>query len=177
MEGGVAARHSQFLEHFVKHESSLFAFVVSRGIRGSGADDVLQSIAMVLWEKFDDFEPGTNFKAWAFSVARIEILRFVGDQKRHSRLIRLDAATLDELESLEMEEPDGLVSYRRDILLEGVSKLGDNAKSLVRLRYGDGLPIDEMAEQLRATSAAVRVRLFRVRKWLGNCVQANIEGA
>ncbi len=177
MEGGVTVKHGQFLELFVRHESSLFAFVVSRGIRGSGADDVLQSIATVLWEKFDDFELGTNFKAWAFSVARIEILRFVGDQKRHSRLIRLDEGTLNELEALEVDPPDGLIGYRKDVLLECVSKLGDNAKSLVRLRYGDGLPIDEVAEQLRATSAAVRVRLFRVRKWLGNCVQTNLKEA
>ena len=128
-------------------------------------------------EKFDEFDPGTNFKAWAFAVTRIEILRFVGDRKRHSKVMNLDEKTLEELDDLEMREPEEIADFRKDTLLECVGKLGDAEKGLVRLRYGDGLSIKEIARRLRATGATLRVKLFRIRQWLGDCVRTGLKGA
>ncbi len=33
-------------------------------------DDVLQDTNVVLWEKMEQFELGSNFQTWAFAVAR-----------------------------------------------------------------------------------------------------------
>jgi RNA polymerase sigma-70 factor (ECF subfamily) len=34
------------------------------------ADDVMQDVAVVLWEKYGEFRDGGDFRSWAFGVAR-----------------------------------------------------------------------------------------------------------
>ena len=39
-------------------------------------EDVFQAANLVLWRKFDQFEPGTNFFAWACQIIRYEVLKY-----------------------------------------------------------------------------------------------------
>jgi RNA polymerase sigma-70 factor (ECF subfamily) len=45
------------------------AFVRCLLVRSDDVDDVLQDINAVLWEKADEFKPGTDFWAWASQIA------------------------------------------------------------------------------------------------------------
>ena len=38
------------------------------------ADDVLQDVNRIPWEKADEYEAGTNFAAWANRVAYFQVL-------------------------------------------------------------------------------------------------------
>ncbi len=53
----------------------------------AAAHDVMQQANATLWRKRDEFAPGTNLRAWAFSVARYEVLNHRKQQARHSRLV------------------------------------------------------------------------------------------
>ena len=46
------------------------------------AEDVLQEANMVLWEKFDQYVPGTSFFAWACRVIRFQVLKYREKQAR-----------------------------------------------------------------------------------------------
>lgn len=66
--------HSEKTHEFIKlltgHQSALRAFIVSLMPGSPDVQDVLQDTNVVIWEKMDSFEPGTNFKAWVFTIAR-----------------------------------------------------------------------------------------------------------
>ena len=47
----------------------LRAYLSSLLYGGSDVDDVLQDVAALLWHKIGDYQPGTNFGAWACRVA------------------------------------------------------------------------------------------------------------
>jgi RNA polymerase sigma-70 factor (ECF subfamily) len=68
------------------------------------ADDVMQEISVVLWEKFDSFRDGADFKAWAFGVARFEVLAWLRDRGR-DRLV-LDEEVITKIaEETTADEP------------------------------------------------------------------------
>jgi RNA polymerase sigma-70 factor (ECF subfamily) len=63
------------------------------------ADDILQETNLVLWSKQDEFTPGTDFRVWAFRVARYQVMayrkrqsldRLVFGDELIDRLARLD---------------------------------------------------------------------------------------
>ena len=62
----------EFTRLLLENQKRIWGLVLSLVPRGSDADDVMQETCAVLWRKFDQFEAGTNFGAWAL---RIEIGR------------------------------------------------------------------------------------------------------
>ena len=52
-----------------KIQPALYAYVGSLTGGSAGVADVVQETNLLIWEKRDDFESGTNFKAWAFRIA------------------------------------------------------------------------------------------------------------
>ena len=58
-----------------------FRFIYSL-VRGRhSSEDVLKDVSVVLWKKFDSFEIGTDFGAWAMCVARFTVLNWRRDRK------------------------------------------------------------------------------------------------
>jgi len=167
--------HAEFLKLFLKHNSSLYAFILARGVRPDRADDLLQNTAAVLWSKFREFQPGTNFLAWAFMVTRLEILKSFEKDRTQSRVLTLDEETIEQLESLEIHGHEEILEDRKDILVGCLNKLGEAAGQLIRLRFGDALPFEDIARRLSLSSAAVRVKVCRIMKALRDC--ASLSGA
>jgi len=66
--------HRRFLRLFTAYEGAVRAFVRRLVPTRTGADDVLQDVSVVLWEKFESFRDGADFRAWAFGVAQFEAL-------------------------------------------------------------------------------------------------------
>ncbi|MBX2851645.1 MAG: hypothetical protein KTR15_07875 [Phycisphaeraceae bacterium] len=59
------------------------------------AEKILQRTNVVLWEKSQDFQPGTNFQSWAYKVVQFEVLTY---RKRAGRERHLfDSELLDTL--------------------------------------------------------------------------------
>jgi len=167
--------HAHFLELFLKNQGSLYAFILSRGIVPEAADDVFQNMAAALWEKFETFEPGSNFRAWAFAVARIEVQRYRDQQRGVARQIQLDGETLQKLEDLETTGNESLLDFRKEQLARCLQKIGASERALVKMRYGDRTSFDDIARRLQVSATAARIRLCRIRQWLRNCVLAGLR--
>ena len=70
--GGVDPRKvTQFVELYTQHYTQLRYYLMSLIPSPSDAADVIQETSLVLWEKFDFFEVGTNFYAWSCKIARL----------------------------------------------------------------------------------------------------------
>ena len=59
---------------FVRHENSIRTFVRALQPSLADADDVLQETFLTVSRKASTFELGTNFVAWACSIARLKVL-------------------------------------------------------------------------------------------------------
>lgn len=57
-------------EEILEHLPSLRAFAMSLTRDRSVADDLVQETVARAWEKIEQFQPGTNLRAWMFTILR-----------------------------------------------------------------------------------------------------------
>ena len=86
-------RGEQFVRLYLQNQKRIQGLILALVPRGADADDVLQEASAVLWQKFSEFEPGTNFAAWALRIARYQVMAYYTTQKRQRA--RLSDETLD----------------------------------------------------------------------------------
>lgn len=167
-----ASQQAEFVGHVTRHQAMLRAYIISLMPGMDGVDDVLQETNLVLWEKRAAFQAGTNFRAWACAVARLEV-------KTHRRkLLRLGKVTLDEdlAEQLAQhcEAPSGEVDERLRALDRCLGRLRENERQLLEHRYFSKLPLEKFAVRCGRSVESLRVTLFRVRAGLRKCINGEL---
>ena len=64
---------------------SLRAFAVSLSQNADRADDLVQETLVKAWDKHESFQPGTNLKAWLFTILRNE---FYSQMRKRGREVQ-----------------------------------------------------------------------------------------
>ncbi len=164
-------RTQEFLELLTRHDRALGVYVHSLVNVAADADDILQQTKLILWRCFDQFEAGTHFLAWARKTAFHQILTYRRQTKREH--LPLSEETLEALHH-EVERLSDSADHRREALRACLTKLPAEHRQLVTLRYFDELEIEQVAERIRSTVAAVYRALSRVRHALMGCVEKEL---
>ena len=73
-----------FVSDLTAVQDDMRHFCVSILVGDQGVEDVLQEANRVILEKADEFEIGTNFKAWAFSIVRFQAMAYCKRNQRES---------------------------------------------------------------------------------------------
>lgn len=169
-----AAAHTLRVQQlFVASQGNVLAFILSLQPKFAEAEDILQETFLVISRKADSFTPGTNFLAWACTVARFKVLEFRRRQATQAAQIS-DAA----VESLCGELPDGaFFEHRLGALRECLHRLAPRARELIWLRYQGACEPEEIARKMAWTPGSVRVALTRARGVLRQCVDARMREA
>jgi RNA polymerase sigma-70 factor, ECF subfamily len=163
-------KRNQFERLLQQHEQQLFSFIYSMVRNFQDTEDVFQQSCIVLWEKFDDFEPGTNFGAWACTIARFRALKLFRKNGK-MKTVEFCEATHDNLfqtyaasDRLHQEE-------RRRTLGQCVDELPDHFRSLVERVYGRREAVTDVAEDLGRPPRGVYNSIRAARKLLRGCIQ------
>ena len=69
-------RQEEFVRLLNGAHALLLRYIMSIVGNRHDAEDVLQSASVVMWRRFGTFEPGTNFVAWASTIAFYEVRNF-----------------------------------------------------------------------------------------------------
>ncbi len=77
--------HDRFVELLTQYRGPLFGYIYALVRRLDDAEDLYQDTAMVMWSKFQEYEPGTNFMGWACTVARFRVANFLKGERRRRR--------------------------------------------------------------------------------------------
>ena len=125
----------------------------------------------MILRKCDQFEIGTNFLAWACSVARFEILKY-RDRFKRNRL-RFSSEFLDLIEG-ETVRRDELSDSRRDALATCIGKLSEKDRKLIQMRYASDGKGQDVAAALGRPRNSVYQSLSRIRKLLLDCVNRSL---
>jgi len=146
-----------------------YAFALSLTRRSHDAEDLVQDAFVKAQRAFRTFEPGTNAKAWLFTIVRrLHIDRF--------RRERLRPTPLPEDELVEMArgagdlpaEPAALPwdDLTPAALEAAVNAIPDPFRLPVRLRDLDGLTYRDIGAILNVPAGTVMSRLHRGREYL-----------
>jgi RNA polymerase sigma-70 factor (ECF subfamily) len=165
-------RHADFVRLFVEHERQIYAYIRSLIPQRADAENVLQETAVVLWEKFDEYQAGTEFVRWAITVARFKVLSF-HKQRRHDPIAFSDSLleSLDQVSAEIAQQPTDLQQALEDCL----TRLDDADRELFRRRYQPGATVPKLAAELGRPVTTVYHALDRIRRALVACVERRLN--
>lgn len=166
-------RYREFVRLLAENERHLAGYVHALIPLWQDAEDVLQDTKLRLWEQFDSFQLGTNFPAWAFTIAGYMV------RTHRKRLSRERICFSDDLlEKLSRQVP-AIVALESDdrlpALVECVKMLSNASRKLLRVFCVGHQKIKDIAHDLGQTPAATRVALFRIRQSLSECVAERLR--
>ncbi len=166
------ARYEKFVPLFVAHEARLRGFLRSLLPRWNAVDDVLQETSLVAWRKFAQFDPATNFMAWACAIARFEALRFLRDQGRDPHVF---SDELFELMASEAAAEADALERERTALGRCLQKLPPAQREFLELAYQPGTRFNELANQAGRSVEGVYKSIQRMRSRLLECIQRELR--
>lgn len=164
---------ADFLRQYTANYRHLYACAVT--VLGSPKDvcDVMQESCVVMWQKFEDFEPGTAFRKWACSI----VFKVAKNHVRKQR--HFNNGLTDELISrfIQIRTAEAeLLELRREILRDCLKKLSIHDRDLLLQVYRDeAKSLIELSQQQKKTTSSLYSRLKRIRQMLSRCVQHRLQ--
>ena len=160
-------RHREFTELLSQHHSRLFGYVFAMVRNYSDAQDIVQQTCLTMWDKFDQFEPGTDFAAWGCEIARRKVLNFLRSEGRRGTQFGDDF--VNQLADLELEMGEQL-DRRREALSGCVGKLPGEQRQLLWRCYGGKETVKQIATALGRTTDGIYGSLRNIRQKLADCI-------
>ena len=171
-------RDREVLAELMKLRSDLNHFIFSAIPNRADAEDVFQEVCLKIWSMREDYQLGSEFRAWAFTITRFTILDW---RKRYAtrRVQYLDAETIELLAN--QAEEEALDSDQRhasrSALVQCLGQLNDRITKLLRLHYKDRIALVELAKHESTTTSAMKQLFYRARTKLRDCVNARLSAA
>lgn len=160
-----------FVGLLAANQRKLFAYIVSLVANVNDADDILQETVFMMMNKFHEFELGTDFLAWATTIAYYRVLEF--RRKKSKQELVFDDETIcrihEEMES-ELQDADEYVGHLKDCM----GKLPDNDFNLIKLRYTNDMSVREIAARFGRTIQSVYRSISRIQNILRICIDRQL---
>lgn len=149
-------------DEMISHLASLRAFAMSLSRNRSQADDLVQETIVRAWGNIESFKPGTNMRAWLFTILRNCFYSMKRKQKR------------------EVADEDGEIAGRMSvkpahdgqIALEefktAFAQLNNEQREALLLVGVSGFSVEEAAEMCGCAPGTIKSRASRGRKRLAD---------
>ena len=165
---------SDDFEHLLSsHQGRLFGFIRALLGPNGDAEDVLQNTNQILWKESDKFEPGTNFRAWAFQIARYQVLQHRDKLKRAGERVPFSDELMETL-AVRSEEKESSIERRQRFLKFCLEKLPERQREVVERRYFEHKSVQGIAEEMGVEPNAISQLLFRCRTSLLKCIESQL---
>ena len=153
-------------------QSRLYGFLFKRLADREQAREVLQQTNLVLCRKASDYRAGTNFFAWAVTVARYQFMSYRTTQARN-RLVFTDQVGL--LIDQEEEVTPPFITQCLVHLRHCIQALSGDNRDLLEKRYDAGQSIKQISAVLDRSVGSIKVKLHRLRRSLMDCIQGRLK--
>ncbi|GHD19920.1 sigma-70 family RNA polymerase sigma factor [Tianweitania populi] len=159
----------QFKQDLLGAIPSLRAFGVSLTQNSDKADDLVQETLVKAWDKQSSFQPGTNLKAWLFTILRNE---FYSQMRKRGR---------------EVQDSDGAMTARLAIhpsqhgsldledFRTALEKLPEDQREAIILIGASGFSYEEAAEICNCAVGTIKSRVSRARTRLQDILKVSGE--
>ena len=145
-------------------------FLAARVYHLADAEDLAQDTFVKVYEKLEDYELGTNFRAWLMSIAQFLLNNHW--RKNGNRATVMEKFRHDIAESIQAElkvAHEEVDESRIPKLLDCITKLPDNLRKVIRSGL-DGEKISILAKQLNLQANAVYQLRHRAHIALRKCM-------
>jgi RNA polymerase sigma-70 factor, ECF subfamily len=130
-------------------------------------DDILQETNRVMLEKSAEFQLGTDFRAWAFSIVRFQVLAHQKRQSRNRMIFNADLVN----SLVEKASNDLLADDRMRFLAKCLEELKMRDRELIWARYESEDTLREYSQRTGRSVSAIKKSLSRIRGQLSDCIR------
>ncbi|MFW8633539.1 RNA polymerase sigma factor [Cribrihabitans pelagius] len=157
-------------DDLANHLGALRAFAISLTRNSATADDLVQDTLVKAWTNIDKFEPGSNIRAWLFTILRNTYYSL--RRKRKREVEDADgslAATLSQ-----KPDHDGRLNMR-DFHV-AFRQLNDEQREALTLVGAGGFSYEEAAEMCGVKTGTIKSRVNRARARLTELMHLDETG-
>jgi RNA polymerase sigma-70 factor (ECF subfamily) len=165
-------RTLEFLKLFVRHQQEIYAYILTLVPHVHDADDLFQDGMVVMWQKFNQFQPGTNFAAWGVQIMRFEILDYRRNQARDKQVLMEDSlfeALMNHMPTIQDDAAARIEALRKCLTL-----LDDRAKRIIKMRYERNISVEKIASFLKLSRRHVYHVLGQINSVLLRCMRRKL---
>lgn len=152
--------HQDPREELIEHLGALRAFAVSLTRNSAAADDLVQDTIEKAWKNLDKYQPGTNLRAWLFTIQRNAFYSIRRKAKR-------EVADVDGIMAAGLSEKpahDGRLAMND--FQKAFEKLPDEQREALMLVGASGFAYEEAAEMCGVAVGTIKSRANRGRRRL-----------
>lgn len=160
-----AAKITDPRDELVGHLPALRAFAMSLTRDSSSADDLVQDTIVKAWTNMDKFQPGTNLRAWLFTILRNT---FYSAHRKSRREVSDVDGILAQRQATKPEH-DGRLALND--FRAAFEKLPDEQREALILVGASGFSYDEAAAMTGVAVGTVKSRANRGRRRLAELLQ------
>ena len=167
-------REETLVTNLLRHKRVIEGMLTAMVGDAAAAEDLFQEMAIIMTRKREETEEECRFVAWARAIA-INLVRDHRKKYARRRIILLDPETLEAVAGAFEEVREPLWDLRREALLKCTEKLPERERRVLRRRYEEALPTEQVAREFKTTRGAVDTLLYRLRRALHQCVQGRLQ--
>ncbi len=154
------------------YEWAVRSWITARCPAGADADEVAQVTFVEAFKNLGRYQPGGDFRAWLFTIARYQVMAELTRLRRladyHERYF--PHALWQELERRALTLDDANDDERLIALRGCLNKLDERARAMLAQRYADDMPVQQMADESGRSVGAIKKHLFVLREQLHDCL-------
>ena len=162
---------TEFIELLTPSYYKIHSFILSLVANKDDAEDILQATIAYMWEHFEDFEQGTKFLSWAFTIAKFQVLTYRKKKKRSIIYFSDEAIQLIESEN---EKLSSEMDSRFDTLQKCIKMLRERDAVILKKRFENNISVKSLADEYEVTSNVIYKRLANIKKVLLRCVHKHM---
>ena len=165
-------KYEDFDHEAVPHLPALFSFALKMTNDIEEAEDLVQDTMLKAFRFFDKFEKGTNCKAWLFQIMKNSFINNYRKTTKEPNKVDYDDVQnfYETIKSEEVRgkhfEGDAFSDILDDDIVNALSQLPDDFRTIVFLSDIEGYTYEEIADFMDCPIGTVRSRLHRARKML-----------
>ncbi len=160
-----------FVTLFSRYQRRLYLYILTQVPHPVDAEEILQETSVIIWRKAAQFQPGTNFFAWASQVANFEVMKYRSRRKREK--LQFSDEFIEQVAAEAVTRSDEL-ELRRTVLMKCIEKLRPHDRELIQQRYAPGETGKNLAESMHRPANSVYQSLGRIRRTLWECIQRQL---
>jgi len=168
-----ADAEAEFVCQLTGMQSELRGFISHLTPYHGSHADILQEVNLLVWQKRHQFQPGSNFRAWAYTFARNVTMKHQKRARRENELM-FSAQTIEALAN-DYAAADPVFDDRLPALRRCLEKVPEPERNLLLSRYRRHGAVAQAAKLSTKSEAALRGVLFRLRVALRRCVEREMN--
>lgn len=161
-----------FAALWAQAQPTIAAFVRSVAHDYQQAEEILQRVAVALVRRFDRYDAGRPFVAWAIGVAKFEVLYYRRERATDRHLF--DDELVDRI-SQGYQRIASSADPFREALEHCIGRLDGRARQAIELRYARSFSFADAGREMHMKAGAVRMLLCRTRQALRECIERRLQ--